>query len=129
MTDRSYRSTPRADARAQRGVSAELLAARFLEARGLTIVARNFRVRHGEIDLIARDGATLVFVEVRLRCSPTHGGAAGSITTAKRARLVAAAQAFLLRQRGDPCCRFDAILLDALDPSRVDWRRNVIETA
>jgi hypothetical protein len=40
---------------------------------------------------------------------------------------VAAAEAFLLRQTGDPPCRFDAILLDALDPGRVDWRRDVIE--
>jgi putative endonuclease len=104
-----------------------MLAGRFLEAQGLTIVARNFRIRRGEIDLVARDGATLVFVEVRLRRSQSHGGAAESITAAKRARLVAAAQAFLLRERGDPPCRFDAILLDALDPARVDWRQNVIE--
>ena len=127
MTEKSSRSTARADARARRGVSAELLAGRFLEAQGLTIVARNFRIRRGEIDLIARDGGTLVFVEVRLRRSQSHGGAAESITAAKRARLVAAAQAFLLRERGDPPCRFDAILLDALDPTRVDWRRDVID--
>jgi putative endonuclease len=143
VTEKSSRSTPRADARkaqglatsgagataerAQSGASAEALAARFLEARGLTIVARNFRIRRGEIDLIARDGATLVFVEVRFRRSQSHGGAAESITAAKRARLVAAAQAFLVRQRGDPPCRFDAVLLDSLDPARVDWRRNVID--
>jgi putative endonuclease len=127
VTGKSSRSTAHADARAARGVSAEALAGRFLESHGLTIVARNFRVRRGEIDLIARDGETLVFVEVRLRRSQSHGGAAESITAAKRARLVAAAQAFLLRQAGDPPCRFDAILLDALDPGRVDWRRDVIE--
>jgi len=127
VTGSSSRSTPRADARAQAGVDAEALAARFLESRGLTIVARNFRVRRGEIDLIARDGETLVFVEVRLRSSARFGGAAESITAAKRARLVAAAQVYLLGQRGDPACRFDAILLDRLDPARIDWRRGVIE--
>jgi putative endonuclease len=127
VTDKSSRSTPRADLRARRGASAEALAGRFLESQGLTIVARNFRARRGEIDLIAREGATLVFVEVRFRRSQSHGGAAESITAAKRARLVAAAQAFLLHQRGDPPCRFDAILLDTLDPGRVDWRRDVIE--
>jgi putative endonuclease len=113
--------------RAQSGASAEALAGRFLESQGLTIVARNFRIRRGEIDLIARDGATLVFVEVRFRRSQSHGGAAESITAAKRARLVAAAQAFLLRQHGDPPCRFDAILLDSLDPARVDRRRNELD--
>jgi len=129
VTGSSSRSTPRAEARARSGIDAEALAGRFLEAQGLTIVARNYRVRRGEIDLIARDGATLVFVEVRLRSSARFGGAAESITAAKRARLVAAAQAYLLGQRGDPACRFDAILLDRLDPARIDWRRDVIEAA
>ena len=127
MTGSSSRSTARAEARVRSGVSAEALAGRYLESQGLTIVARNFRVRRGEIDLIARDGATLVFVEVRLRRSERFGGAVESITAAKRARLVAAAQVYLLGQRTQPPCRFDAILLDTLDPTRVDWRRNVID--
>jgi putative endonuclease len=127
VTGSSSRSTERAELRARSGVSAEALAARFLEAQGLRVIARNFRVRRGEIDLIARDGATLVFVEVRLRRSDRFGGAVESITAAKRARLVAAAQVYLLGQRTQPPCRFDAILLDTLDPARVDWRRNVIE--
>jgi putative endonuclease len=105
------------------------LAARFLESHGLTVIARNFRTRRGEIDLVARDGDTLVFVEVRLRRGASHGGAAESITAAKRLRLVAAAQVFLARQHGDPACRFDAVLLSALDPAAVDWRQNVIDAA
>ena len=127
MTGSSSRSIPRVSARAQSGSDAEALAARFLEARGLKVLARNFRARRGEIDLVARDGDTLVFVEVRLRRSSAFGGAVESITPQKRARLVAAAQAYLLRLRGDPPCRFDAVLLDRLDPARVDWRQNVIE--
>jgi putative endonuclease len=126
VTASSSRSTPPADARAVAGRAAEDLAARFLDAQGLCVVARNFRTKRGEIDLVARDGATLVFVEVRFRRSESHGGAAESITAAKQARMVAAAQLYLMRQRGDPPCRFDAILLDALDPARVDWRRDVI---
>ena len=126
MTASSSRSTPPADARAVAGRAAEDLAARFLDGQGLHVVARNFRTKRGEIDLVARDGATLVFVEVRFRRSDSHGGAAESITAAKQARMVAAAQVYLLRQRGDPPCRFDAILLDALDPARIDWRRDVI---
>jgi putative endonuclease len=128
VTASSSRSTPPADARAAAGRAAEDLAARFLDGRGLRVLARNFRTKRGEIDLVARDGATLVFVEVRLRRSASHGGAAESITPAKQARMIAAAQVYLLRQRGDPPCRFDAILLDALDPSRIDWRRDVIAT-
>src|SRR5207237_10746784 len=127
VTASSSRSIQRAEARTRAGASAEALAGRFLESQGLTIVARNFRVRRGEIDLIARDGATLVFVEVRLRRDSRFGGAVESITAAKRARLVAAAQVYLLGQRAQPRCRFDAIFLDTLDPARVDWRRTVIE--
>ena len=59
------------------------------------LVARNFRSRRGEIDVIARDGETLVFVEVRLRRNAAFGGAAASITPAKRVRLIAAAHAYL----------------------------------
>jgi len=71
----------RADAARQAdGARAEELAARHLEQHGLAIVARNVRNRFGEIDIVARDGAVLVFVEVRLRRSGAYGGAAGSIT-------------------------------------------------
>ncbi|MFI4953220.1 MAG: YraN family protein, partial [Burkholderiales bacterium] len=74
-----------------RGAAAEALAAEFLQARGLAIIERNYRCRGGEIDLIARDGETLIFVEVRLRSSAAFGGAAASITAAKRKRLTFAA--------------------------------------
>jgi len=71
VTDGSSRLTTRraerASSRAADGARAEAHAARFLAGRGLTIVGRNFRTRMGEIDLVARDGATLVFVEVRRR--------------------------------------------------------------
>src|SRR5947207_15718094 len=85
----SFRSTPRrADVGAiDAGAHAELLAAEFLVARGLAMVARNFRTRFGEIDVIARESETLVFVEVRKRRSDAYGRAATSITAAKRARL------------------------------------------
>lgn len=119
----------RADAARQAdGARAEELAARHLEQRGLVIVARNVRNRFGEIDIVARDGAVLVFVEVRLRRSGAYGGAAGSITAAKRARLVKAAEGYLARLPGVPPCRFDAILLDSLDGARLEWLRDVVST-
>ena len=108
------------------GAVAERLAADFLSQRGLAIIARNFRTRRGEIDLIARAGRTLVFVEVRLRTNATYGGAAASITAAKQARLVAAASLYLARLPDTPPCRFDAVLLDGLDASRIEWLQDVI---
>ena len=93
-------------------------------ARGLVIVARNFRTRRGEIDLIARDGTTLVFVEVRMRRSAAFGGAAASITAAKRSRLIAAAGAYLARLPREPACRFDAVLIDGAAPPRIEWQRD-----
>ena len=109
-----------------RGDRAEALAAKFLERQGLQVVERNYRCRHGEIDLVARDGATLVFVEVRLRSNAAFGNAADSITTAKQRRLAAAAALYLAAGRADQACRFDAVLLDRLDASRVEWLRNIM---
>ncbi|MCC6535124.1 MAG: YraN family protein [Burkholderiales bacterium] len=105
-----------------RGRHAEALAARYLERRGLRIVARNWRCRRGEIDLIARDGPVLVFVEVRQRASRSHGGAAESITLAKRGKLVAAANHYLARAGMESPCRFDAILVDGQE--HLEWVRD-----
>jgi len=109
------------------GARAEQLAAEFLAARGLVIMERNWRRRCGELDLVARDGETLVFVEVRLRTSAGFGGAAASITPAKRAKLVAAAGHYLAGLARTPACRFDAVLLDALDPARIEWLQNIVD--
>ena len=130
--DSSSRWTVAAERRGPRlahladGARAETLAAEFLVARGLAIVARNFRTRRGEIDVIARDGAMLVFVEVRLRRSGQFGGAAASITAAKQARLTSAAQAYLALLGHEPPCRFDAVLLDRLDPPVIKWERDFL---
>ena len=125
MTSTTRRTTPAP--RNAAGAAAEALAARFLAAHGLTIVERNWRRRCGELDLVARDGDTLVFVEVRLRRRSDFGGAAASITAAKRARLTAAAGLYLARLARTPPCRFDAVLLDALEPERIEWLRNVFQ--
>jgi len=119
-------ATPPRTPRAAAGAAAEALASTFLAQRGLTIVARNWRRRCGELDLVARDGDTLVFVEVRLRRTRGFGGAAASITATKQARMVAAAGLYLARLPRTPPCRFDAILIDALDPARIEWLRDVV---
>ena len=115
------------DTRRQTGAAAEAAAAAFLEHAGLRVIERNVRFVHGEIDLVCRDGDVLVFVEVRLRRRNDFGGAAASIDAAKQAKLVAAAGLYLGRFRTPPACRFDAVLLDALAPARVQWMRSVIE--
>lgn len=109
-----------------RGQAAEARAARYLEAQGLKIVERNYRTRYGEIDLIAQDGATLVFVEVRARRSRAFGGAAASITAAKREKLIRTALHYLAALKRDPRCRFDAVLLDgdAAGDGAVEWIRD-----
>ena len=107
------------------GIDAETLAARWLEARGLRLVGRNHHSRFGEIDLIMNDGATLVFVEVRLRRSRAFGGAAASINYRKQQKLILAARHYLGRLRHEPRCRFDAILLDAMDADRGEWLRDI----
>ena len=109
-----------------RGVEAEDRAAAYLEARGLRLVARNYRCRFGEIDLVMREGKTLVFVEVRRRSSTTFGGAAASITAAKRDRIVSAARHYLAGRSALPPCRFDAVLIEG-EPPRVTWIRNAFE--
>ena len=102
-------------ARAVAGAKAEALAADFLASRGVTILERNFRRRCGELDLVAQDGDTLVFVEVRLRTHNDFGGAAASITATKRSRMAAAeaciSRASEARRRADstPCCSMQSI--------------------
>ena len=110
-----------------RGKDAEAHAARFLEAKGLKIVERNYHCRYGEIDLIARDDATLVFVEVRARKSSAFGGAGASITASKRQKLTRTALHYLAGIGRTPQCRFDAVLLTGED-GPVEWIRDAFGT-
>lgn len=110
---------------ARPGAQAEEIAARFLMQMGLTIIVRNYRCRGGEIDLVCRDRATIVFVEVRLRRSHAFGGAAASITPSKQQRIILASTHFLQSQRLDTAdCRFDCVLLDQLSADHVEWVRD-----
>ena len=106
----------------QAGTRAEELCAELLRRAGLRVIERNWRCRLGEIDLIAEEGATTVFAEVRMRSAGFFGGAAESVTAAKRARLLAAARLYLARRPGAQC-RFDVFLIDGAD-SRVQWIRD-----
>ena len=105
------------------GQAAEDIAAAWLQKKGLRLLERNFRCKAGEIDLILRDGATLVFAEVRYRGSAAFGGAAASIDAKKRHRILTAARYYLM-DKPDQACRFDVIALDRLDPAAVEWLRD-----
>ncbi len=114
----------------RRGAAAEALAAAHLERHGLTILARNVRCRGGEVDLIAIDRGSLVFVEVRLRSNSRFGGAAASITAAKRQRVILAARFWLYgagRRYANQPCRFDAVLLERLDSDGIEWIRGAFD--
>ncbi|HMC13191.1 MAG TPA: YraN family protein [Gallionellaceae bacterium] len=106
------------------GAQAEQQAAQFLRQQGLLLLQQNYRCRYGEIDLVMRDGATLVFVEVRLRSSTDFGGAAASIGSTKQGRLLRTAQHYLSTLRHMPPCRFDALLLHTTDGADIEWVKN-----
>ncbi len=110
------------DARA-RGARVEAAARDHLVAAGLQALAMNAQARHGELDLVMRDGDTLVFVEVRYRRSDAFGGGFASVDAGKRRRLVLAAQQFLASQREyrDAPCRFDVVDASG-DPARPQLR-------
>ena len=105
------------------GDAAEDRALAHLRQAGLRLVARNYRTPGrggGEIDLVMRDGGTLVFIEVRRRAGSGYGGAAGSIGSTKQRRIVFAARHFLLRLGAPPPCRFDVVTVEA---AHIGWLR------
>jgi len=106
----------------QRGREAEQQAFDYLCRHGLIEVARNYRCRFGEIDLIMRDGKTLVFVEVRKRTSSAFGGALASIDARKQKKLLVSARHYIGSTGNIPDCRFDAVLLNG--DNRIEWIRN-----
>ena len=111
------------------GDAAESLAIALIERAGLRVLERNYRVRGGEIDCIALDGETLVFVEVRYRKSNQFGGAAASIDLRKQQRIIHAAQIYLMkhpRQANRPC-RFDCILLSSMNTDATEWIKNAFQ--
>jgi putative endonuclease len=99
-------------ARAALGKTGEDLACRELTRRGYAIVARRYRRRGGELDIIARDGPTLVFVEVKARCGRAYGDAAEAVTRVKRRRIAALAVDYMMRHHLAHCpCRFDVVAI------------------
>lgn len=102
------------EARKAQGDAAEERACRHLEGAGFTIVERNFRTKGGEIDIVARKGDVLVFVEVRSLEEPAFGAPEESVTPAKRRRIVGAARRYLSKVTPSSWreARFDVIAIE-----------------
>lgn len=113
---------------AKLGQAAERHARDFLKKRNLSAVCSNYRTRFGEIDLIMRDGDTLVFVEVRYRCSNAYGDAAESVGANKQARITRCAQEFIKVRGHDGPARFDVVAFDGSVSRTPSWIKNAFES-
>lgn len=105
------------------GSKYEQIAKEWLKAQGLTILAQNFRSRTGEIDLIARDGQTIIFVEVKYRSSASVGDPAEAVGYQKQMKIRNTARYYLYRNRyaEETPCRFDVV---AILGNEVRWMKN-----
>jgi len=110
-----------------RGDQAEQQALAYLQKQGLKLEARNFRCKQGELDLVMREGSTLVIVEVRFRQSEQFGGALASVTRQKQARIVAATQHYvIINGKTDAAIRFDVVAITG--NGGIDWIKNAFQT-
>jgi putative endonuclease len=114
-----------ADSRVQRGAASERLAAAYLQAQGLAVLARNVRCRAGELDLVCLDGGVLAIVEVRQRVRIDFGGALASVTWRKQRRIIRATQ-FLLQRQAQwrrRVLRFDVLAVEGVPDGahRIVW--------
>ncbi|CDF85856.1 Conserved hypothetical protein [Pseudomonas knackmussii B13] len=115
------------------GRQAESLACEHLQGQGMRLLARNWRCRRGELDLVMLDGDTVVFVEVRCRRHEAWGGALESVDARKRQRLTAAAEHFLQQEArwSRHPCRFDVIAVQHSagdSPAQLNWISNAFDT-
>jgi putative endonuclease len=108
------------------GHAAETVACRYLEDKGFALIARNYRCAFGEIDLIMRDGETLVFVEVRRRRNVDFGTPAETVGPRKQQRLRATAEHYLQRHAAlsQKPCRFDIVALTDDRSVDIEWLPN-----
>lgn len=105
------------------GTQYEQITAEYLKQQGVQVLEQNFRCRHGEIDLIIKDGAYLAFVEVKYRSTLKHGDPAEAVTSVKQERIRMAARYYLYQNRygEDTPCRFDVI---RILKDKIDWIKN-----
>ncbi len=117
---------------AERGVAGEDLACRHLEAAGFLILERNYRCRSGEVDVVARDGESTVFVEVKERHGASHGEGHEAVTFGKRRRIIRAARLYAAAHGlSEEPIRFDVISIDWQDAegARIRHDRGAFDSA
>lgn len=121
-------AAPRRPPTTPKGRAGEDEAAGFLSDRGLSIVARNVRAGGGEIDLVAADGGTVVFVEVKWRRDTSRGAPAEAVTPRKRRKLLSAARAWLAENPSGISreVRFDVVAIEG-GAKKVDWIRGAFD--
>ena len=120
------------DPRHSLGKMGEDLACAELQRRGYAVIARGYRSKYGEIDIVARDGETTVFVEVKTRAGDEFGGAAAAVTPWKQRRVAQMAVDYLSRHSlHDTPCRFDVVTVDVIDGEepRVEIYPHAFESA
>src|SRR6185503_20996494 len=118
------------DRRQSLGKLGENLACAALRQRGYAIIATRYRTKLGEIDVVARDGDTLVFVEVKARAGDEFGGAAAAVTPWKQRKVALMAMDYLARHRlDDQPCRFDVVTVDIAEGQqpRIEVYTNAFE--
>ena len=111
----------------QIGEATEATALQFLLRHGLSLITKNYRCQYGQIDLIMRDGNTLVFIDVRNRQYVQFGGSASSITAKKQKKIMNTALHFLQHHQTDAASRFDVIAMSPSEtkiPYTIDWIQN-----
>jgi putative endonuclease len=109
-----------------RGQEAESVGVAWLERQGYRIIARNESSRYGELDVIALDGETLCFVEIKARSNARFGPAIEAVTIDKQRRIVRAARGYLMGKPFAGPCRFDVLGMDAGEDG---WRFELIRDA
>lgn len=118
--------------RLERGAAAERLAAAYLQAQGLTVIARNLRCRVGELDLVCLDRDILAIIEVRQRAGGDFGGALASVTCRKQRRIARAARYFWQREAAwrRYRMRFDVIGISGLPEAahQLEWIKDAFRT-
>lgn len=111
----------------QRGEAVESASQAHLQSKGLRFIAKNYRCRYGEIDLIMMDQHDLVFIEVRYRKNDLFGGAAQSIDAKKQQKLRHTGETFLQKNQSMEFhgCRFDVVAVSGEPPNyKINWIRD-----
>ena len=109
------------------GQQYEQLALDYLIQQGLVLVQRNYQCKAGEIDLIMRDGSSLVFIEVKYRASKAFGGALAAVSPSKQQKLLRSCRWYLQQhQLSNAPCRIDVLAIEGTAPYQYNWLKNAI---